>query len=311
MRVRWWVLAVAACVVAGCSTGQSRAGDPENLGEVPLLGPGTELGDGFVVPERAELMTWPTGDGFSSDVEPVWKATMVVTGDPVELFNDLAAQAAALGFEVVEQDLGNCPVFDLTEPKPRTNCNTDGYRLGDGNQSERVTMSVSVTKDSLPVAMVGVEMIATERVVEFGDGPWQLRRFDPESGDADAPDVELVPTDVRVGDRLVDVDWHRTTLVEGSRLVAAEASSSCAGGMKAIVHVDGDPDDVFDAYADQLRSRVGPYGEPAEEVPRPDVFGRRIRMMGGAGETSQAGATMVVGRDGEPTRILIEDVCAD
>ncbi len=311
MRVRWWASAVAACLMASCSSSQSGAGDLAPLGEVPLLGAGTELGDGFVVPEGAELLTWPTRDGFSSDVEPVWRAAMVVTGDPVELFNDLAAQAAALGFEVVQQDLGNCRILDRVPPNPWASCHTDGYRLGEGSRSERVSLSVSVGDDVLPIAMVGVGTIATERVVEFGDGPWQLRRFEPETGDADAPDVDLVPADIGVGDRLVDAGWHRTTLVEGSRLVAAEAGSSCAGGMTAIVHVDGDPDDVFDAYVDQLTSRVGPYGEPDEEVPRPALFGRRVRMMGGAGETSQAGATMVVGRDDEPTRILIEDVCAD
>lgn len=309
MRIRGCVLVVAACVLAGCSAGQSPAGDSEGLDAVPLLGPGTELGDGFVVPDGAELTTWPTGDGFASDVEPVWKATMVVTGDPVELFNDLAAQAAALGFQVVQQDLGNCSVF--TGSVPSTSCRTDGYRLGDGSLSERVTMSVSVTREGLPVAMVGVAMIDTDRVVEFGDGPWQLRRFEPETVTADAPDVDLVPSDVGVGDRLVDVDWHRTTLVEGSRLVASGASDDCAGGMTAVVHVDGDPDDVFDAYAEQLTARVGAYGEPAEELSRSDVFGRRIRTLAGAGETSLAGATMVVGLSGEPTRIQIEDVCAD
>ena len=307
-------------VVGGGARGVRRGGllwagrrreDPEGLGQVPLLGPGTELADGFVVPDGAELMTLPTDEGFSSDAEPVWRASMLVTGDPIGLFNDLAAQATELGFDVVEQDLGDCRILDLTEPKPWISCRTDGYRLGDGSRSERVTMSVSVSSEALPVAMVGVETVATDRIVEFGDGPWQLRRFEPETGEADAPGVDLVPSDVGVGDRLVEVDWHRTTLVEGSRLVAAEAASSCAGGMTAVVHVDGDPDEVFDAYVEQLTSRVGPYGEPAEEVPRPDVFGRRIRMMGGAGETSGAGAKMVVGRDGEPTRIVIEDVCAD
>lgn len=311
MKVRWWASVVTACVVAGCSTGRSGADAPEQLGAVPLLGPGTELGDGFVVPEGAQLATWPTGEGFASDVEPVWKASMVVTGDPVELFNDLAAQATALGFEVVQQDLGNCRILDRAPPNPWASCHTDGYRLGSGSRSERVTMSVAVGDDVLPVAMVGVGLIASDRVVEFGDGPWQLRRFEPETGEAEAPEVELVPPAVRVGDRLVDADWHRTTLVEGSRLVAAESSTSCAGGMTAIVHVDGDPDVVFDAYVDQLTSRVGPHGEPTDEVPHPPVLGRRIRMMGGAGETSGAGATMVVGRDGEPTRILIQDVCAD
>ena len=235
---------------------------------MPLLGAGTELGDGFVVPEGAELMTWPTGDGFSSDAEPVWGASMWVTGDPIELFNDLAAQATELGFDVVEQDSGDCRILEQTPPYPWISCFTDGYRVSDGVRSERVSMSVSVRGEAVPVAQVGVDTVATERVGEFGDGPWQLRRFEPVTARADAPDVDLVPSDVGVGDRLVDVDWHRTTLVEGSRLVVSGAESKCTAGMKAVVHVDGDPDEVFDAYADQLTARGGAYGEPAEETTR-------------------------------------------
>ena len=309
VRVHW--LAVAVCVVAGCSSGQSSASDPEDLGAVPLLGPGTELSDGFVVPEGAELMTWPTGDGFSSDAEPVWGASMWVTGDPIELFNDLAAQATELGFDVVEQDSGDCRILEQTPPYPWISCFTDGYRVGDGVRSERVSMSVSVRGEAVPVAQVGVDTVATERVGEFGDGPWQLRRFEPVTARADAPDVDLVPADVGVGDRLVDVDWHRTTLVEGSRLVVSGAESRCTAGMKAVVHVDGDPDEVFDAYADQLTAGGGAYGEPAEETTRPDVLGRRIRTLTGAGDSSFATATMVVGLDGEPTRILIQEKCND
>ena len=310
VRVQW--LAVAVCVVAGCSSGQASTGDPEDLGEVPLLGAGTELGDGFVVPEGAELMTWPTGaDGFSSDAEPVWGASMWVTGDPIELFNDLAAQATELGFDVVEQDSGDCRILEQTPPYPWISCFTDGYRVGGGVRSERVSMSVSVRGEAVPVAQVGVVTVATERVGEFGDGPWQLRRFEPVTARADAPDVDLARSDVGVGDFLVDADWHRTTLVDGSRLVVSGAESECTAGMKAVVHVDGDPDEVFDAYADQLTARAGAFGEPAEATTRPDVLGRRIRVLIGAGDSSFATATMVVGREGEPTRILIQEKCND
>jgi hypothetical protein len=310
MRLLMWVLLAATAVVAGCTSdgsdqGRPPAEDAAELGEIRVLGPGTELTAGFIVPQGAELMTWPTGDWFSSDVDPVWKASMLVTGDPIEVFNALAAQATELGFDVVDQD---CRTLDDGAPVSSVDCFTDGYRLGAGAESERVNLSVSVRDDALPVAMVGIGIIATERVSEFGDGPWQLRRFVPKAASGAATDVQLRPSDIDTGDRLVDGDWQRTTLVADSRLVASAAGSTCAAGMTAVVHVDGVPDDVFDAYARQLFSGDQGDGPPEEMVS--DVLGRRVRTVAG-GSDAYVRMTMVVGREGEPTRLFIEQRCAD
>ena len=254
---------------------------------MPLLGPGTELSDGFVVPDGAELMTWPTGDGFCSDAEPVWRASMLVTGDPIELFNDLAAQATELGFDVVEQDLGDCRILDHVPPHPWISCFTDGYRVSDGLRSERVSMSVSVHGESLPVAMVGVETVATERVGEFGDGPWQLRRFQP------GPPGPTLPTSTWSRPTSASaIAWWRSTGTaprwsrsHGSLLQRRPAVVQA--GMTAAVHVDGDPDEVFDAYTDQLTSLGS--ARPASRrkrcrarCPRP----QDSALMGGAGDSS-------------------------
>lgn len=305
-------LGAASCTSGGSEPGLLPAEEAAELGEVPLLGPGTGLADGFTVPDGAELMTWPAAGWYTTGVEAAWGASMWVTGDPVEVFNSLAAQAAEHGYDVVQQGDGNCRILQDTPPEPWIDCHTLGYRVDPGPRSERVQLSVSERGNGLPLARVDVGTVETDVLREFGVDPWQLPRFEPETAQADASDVDLVPSDVAIGDRLVDADWHRTTLVEDSRLVAAKAGpgDDCTAGMKAVVHVDGDPDEVFDAYASQLLDVDDVVGSPTEEEAQPDVLGRRTRYVHGPSDDYRS-MTMVVGREGEPTRILIEEQCPD
>ena len=317
MRVWIMVSLLVALVVAGCADGGSDPGllpeegaaDP---GEVPLLGPGTELAEGFTVPDGAELMTWPTAGWHTTGVDAAWGASMWVTGDPIEVFNSLADQAVEQGYDVVQQGDGNCRILQDTPPKPWIDCHTLGYRVDPGPRSERVHLSVSDRGNGLPLARVDVGTVETAVLKDFGVDPWQLPRFEPETAQAEASDVDLVPSDVGVGDRLVDADWHRTTLVGDSRLVAAKAGpgDDCTTGMAAVVHVDGDPDDVFDEYARQLVGADRAGGAPADEEAQPDVLGRRTRYVHGRSDDYWT-MTMVVGSGDEPTRILIEEQCAD
>lgn len=317
MRIVVVVSVLVALGSVSCTSGGSEPGllpteEAADLAEVPLLGPGTELADRFEVPDGAELMTWPTGGWYTTGVDAAWGASMWVTGDPIEVFNSLAAQAAEQGYDVVQQGDGNCRILQDTPPEPWIDCHALGYRVDPGPRSDRVHLSVSDRGNGLPLARLDVGTVETDVLGDFGVDPWQLRPFEPETAQADASDVDLVPSDVVVGDRLVDADWHRTTLVRDSRLVAAKAGpgDDCTAGMAAVLHVDGDPDDVFDLYARQLDAAADQGGVRTEEEPRADVLGRRVRVVRGGWE-GHTTMTMVVGREGEPTRILIEEQCPD
>lgn len=107
----WCGVAVvlAAWVAVGCG---DPASDPARSEATPnsdvvVLGPGTPIADGFIVPDDAVLLAPPgPSEGFNGD-GPGWLARFRPL-DPVSTFTDLVAQAEAAGFELGSSTVDPC-----------------------------------------------------------------------------------------------------------------------------------------------------------------------------------------------------------
>jgi hypothetical protein len=287
-----------------------------------VLGPGTPIAEGFTVPEGAELRQWPMpveryappaappepgsptpgGDEFGDTTDTGWSAELRVT-DPVLTFNELADQADRQGFAMISQRDGDCRTWPGT-----TSCSADGYRERDGaTQHVRLWAQVSSTNSEGSHASVTVEPVPDGAVLpEFGDGPWQAKRFEPSTVEAIDVDVDMTPPDVEPGDRLSTSPYNPTALVEGSALVYPVGPR---GFCRVTIEVTGDPDEVFAAYVGYLDAWAEEYGGPAAVRPEQQLFGRRILLASALVDGESYSAEMTVGRDGEPTRILLIEDC--
>lgn len=138
------VLFAAAFLIAGCS---SDAGEPNPQiaeGVPPLPGPGTELLDGFVVPEGSQLLgpvfPFPQGTYAGQLPESAWSASLVVDGDPRVVVDDFLDQAVTAGLEVKS----NCEVG----PR-RATCSAHARRVVAGFDEEQVFFQVGRSASAL------------------------------------------------------------------------------------------------------------------------------------------------------------------
>ena len=116
------------------------------------------------------------------------------------------------------------------------------------------------------------------------------------------------PPDLAAGDALVPTDdpdmWQywAPRLVEGSRLVVPTRTPVCQGGFAAVLDVTGDPDMVMAGYVEQLRESSAEFGLPPTTT-EGTLFDRRVVHSVSSVDGTSLHAIMVVGLDGEPTRL--------
>ncbi len=321
---------VAALVSVSCGDSSPEASDVTAAGgaasgELVVLGPGTPIAAGFVVPDDAVLLAppIPTEDGTGDDRG--WVAQFRPR-DPVTTFEDLVGQAQELGFEVGSPAVDPCfavpdertvvdwsavvasePFPDGVEPKSIA-CTAIGYRDSDG-ESEEVFIS---TEQFLVGATTSQGSISVGPPLSdprpIGTGQFDLQPLVPTQVRPASAEVAMEPPDFAVGDALDPMAGpDGPTLIAGSRLSAPRDLRICQGGFFAPLDVTGDPDEVFAGYVDHVRSAATAYGAPVETTST-TLFSRRIeRAWATIGDdSSMMTATMVVGIDGEPTRVLFE-----
>lgn len=211
---------------------------PFYVSKEPMAGPGTPLGGGFEVPDGALLLGVPFPDLEAGG----YRALLLVTGDPVEVYNAFGDQAGERGMEregacfstgallgcggrFVDGADGESLRVDLTR------------RVGD----EGVVSGVGVRYQ--PPGSAGTEEVATTSPV----------LTTPLQPVALPPRPILAPDDGDVG-RLLRAPGSPPRSVElGSRLVGLPGPCGCSrGGWSFVVRLTGVHRDVVAAYGRQL-----------------------------------------------------------
>lgn len=325
------VLVAGAFVLGACGdqavegTGSSDIG-----GDHPVLfDAGTPIGDGFVVPASSVALTQPitpeAPQGPSS-----WSVELV-PDDPIEAMNDLITQASDLGFELGGFTPTPCVYDDeavdsatssqqpwpppADQPVPRSiECSVSGYRVRDG-VADRLWMTTGQrfveSLGELPgtTGSISIEQMSTD-VLMAHDGPhdYEPSTIAPMPDTFPAAHEPPDPPELAVGDSLIpSVEpglWEawEPQLVEGSRLVVPTRSPICQGGFASVLDITGDPDTVMAGYVEQLRAWSAEYGQPPE-TSEVRLFDRRVVRSEASVDGTSLTATMVVGLDGEPTRM--------
>jgi hypothetical protein len=289
-----------------------------------VLGPGTPIADGFVVPDDAILLALPGPDGDG----PGWVASLRPQ-DPVSTFTDLVAQAQAAGFELGSFSVDPCyavpdertingqeypapfePLPEGVEPSS-IDCAATGYRDTDDG-IEEITIRTEQRLARVPPTSsgsIGVRPLAegAERR-PIGTGQFDLQPLVATRVRPSSTEVAMDPPDLDVGAPLNSMAGAGgPTLAEGSRLAAPINQPICQGGFLAALDITGDPGEVFAAYVEQIRDAAADYGSPPE-VTSTTLFGRRVdhawATIGDASSTMRA--TMITGDGSEPTRLLLE-----
>jgi hypothetical protein len=241
--------------------------------EDAVHGPGTELGDGFEVPEGARLV----GRVFPDPQDAHgWSATLLLDGDPMAVYNSLTAQARAAGF-------GDFPWAG-------TSCWYSGFDNAQGEPVERDASAVSPGQRAESVSCHGVDripggesfsgvMVSGYRgrdddayvshlvITRAGPPPGESRGH--ETAEHPPPGAEVAPPDEPV--TLADVgepfaffspyvskDGTSTPVLhveQGSELVAPPAHDPLGfNGFRGVLRVTqgGDAVELVDAYSAQL-----------------------------------------------------------
>ena len=204
-----------------------------------VSGPGTALGGGLTVPEGALLQ----GSTFPDLVGGGFRALLLVTGDPVAVYDALAGQAAGLGMLGAGGCLGN-DVF--------LGCQAT---FVDGADGESLAVSVTRKVDPLLGVVSGVGVLyRPPGSVEGGAAG------DPDGIPPTAPLPEIVlpdpvpapaPEDVALALRIPGTP--KRTLESGSELIGLPGPCPCAGGgWSIVVRLTGVERDVLHGYARQF-----------------------------------------------------------
>ena len=324
------MLVAGAVVVGACGdqTVEGTSGSERGADDPVLFDAGTPIGDGFVVPASSVALTQPitpeAPQGPSS-----WSVELV-PDDPIEAMNDLIAQASGLGFELGGFTPTPCVYDDEAvdsgtssqrswppgdQPVPRSiDCSVSGYRVRDG-VADRLWMTTGrrfvESLGELPgtSGSISIEQMSTD-VLGAYDGPhdYEPTTIAPMPETFPAADEPPDPPELAVGDSLIpSVEpglWElwEPQLVDGSRLVAPTRSPICQGGFASVLDITGDPDTVMAEYVEQIRAWSAEYGQPptTSEI---RLFDRRVVRSEASVDGTSLSATMVVGLDGEPTRI--------
>jgi hypothetical protein len=306
----------------------SDASTERGAGEVAVLGPGTPIAQDFVVPEDAVLLAGPMPVADARGRETGWIAHLRPR-DPVSTFNDLASQAGERGFELGSFSSDPCSAVpderslgdvELDEPfgvlpagvEPSSiSCSGTGFRETDDGL-ERVFLNVEQRLyGDRPTSVGTMEVTLLPEGSEptpVGTGQFDLQPFVPSQVRPSSREIPMDPPDLSVGDALDPMaGTGGPTLIAGSRPAAPIDAPICQGGFRAALDVTGDPDEVLSAYIEQIRDAAEQFGRPPE-LSSTTLFGRRVEHAVATIDdaSSTMSATMVIGEDDEPTRLLLE-----
>jgi hypothetical protein len=287
-RHRLGVVLVVAVLLGACSSGgdeeEADATDPAaprtervevseaDLGpftevdRTDVAGPGTPLGGGLTVPEGALLQ----GTAFPDLVGGGFRALLLVTGDPVDVFDAMSGQASGLGM----QGSGGCLGGETLVGCQAT--------FVDGSDGESLTVTVNRRVDPLTGVVSGLGMLYRPPGSEEDAG---------EGGGESAPTAPLPevvlpdpvprpdPLDVALAVRAPGSP--KRTEEAGSELVGLPGPCACeGGGWSIVVSLEGVERDVLHGYARQFSD----LGEPPdlEDRHRDDLTLAGLRVGEGA-----------------------------
>ena len=260
MRRRIFALAAVLALVAGCGNAatpdataqgrQDRGGTPLGFGFTTV--PGTAL-QGPVFPQPLE-----GSDGFV--------AVMTLTGDPTEVYDAFAGQAAELGYQGVQSARQECIFSDedglLYAPDGSSigwtgrpddaevlYCGTSGEILTGEDFGNASYLQLAITQGRLDGETQSTVTLNLQRVGTVPDAAPQPAP-DPGVRGLGEP-VSWEPPD-RFG---LEHTGLSMDVVEGSTLAGPVGSrAACAGGYYAVLEVSGDLTAVTDAYEDQIQA---------------------------------------------------------
>lgn len=277
MRGTGWALMVAVLLAAGCGgdagTGDAAAGsspstavDVERVGPFEVMaeataGPGTTLAEGLEVADGSVLLgsTFPAAD--RSGRNGGFEALVLLTGDPVAVFNDYVEQARALGMSPAP---GGC----FGNPQ-RIHCIN---ALADSRDGE----SLLVVLVRGPGAGYGPVSHVALRYLPPGTPDLSTAEPRPVPPTTPLPVVSLPAgpvarppaTDIAVAVR--PTGSEPVPLVDGTELVGPPGPCGCAAvGWSAVLRVTGDPRQAVEDWAAAL-------GAPGAAIEATAVGGRKV-----------------------------------
>lgn len=246
----------------GCSSGPPAEPEAIVIAGIPVLEgatspAGTELRNGFVVPEGAVLVG-PTFDrGVRLVIDDVeienegWTAVLLVTGDPVDVLEGLLADAIAAGYPMRS---AHCSEEDDRPAR----CTIGGSRRGElGIHSLRIELAVGLG----PSAHVQIVEEVENRAPWEGElapaGDDDLVRTGPIDIEWSQPSADAWPALTRPGEELPKVMREIGLVVEERTFLAAPTvmAEDCIG-MAAVMRSTDSVDATLERYREQL-TRIG------------------------------------------------------
>jgi len=221
-----------------------------------LAGPGTPLGAGLSVPEGALLQ----GAAFPDLVGGGFRALLLVTGDPVGVFDALGGQAGGLGMARTGE--GGC----LGAPEV-VGCQATYV---DGADGESLFVSVNRRIDPANGVVSGVGLSYRPPGTEDGGAEGAVAPPTSPLPEVLLPEPVPVPAADDVARAVRAPGSPPRTVEAGSELVGLPGPCACADeGWSMVVHLDGVERDVLHGYLRQFSD----LGEPPdlEDRHRDDV----------------------------------------
>jgi hypothetical protein len=215
--------------------------DPDDL-----AGPGTPLGGGLTVPEGALLQ----GTTFPDLVGGGFRALLLVTGDPVAVYDTVVGQASGLGMQGTGGCLGAATLVGC-----------EGTFV-DGSDGESLAVTVNRRVDPVNGVVSGLALLYRPPGTEDA-GPGDGQGLPPTSPIPEVvlPDPVPVPTVEDVALAVRSPGSPRRTVEAGSELVGLPGPCACVGGgWSMVVRLDGVERDVLHGYARQFSD----LGEPPD-----------------------------------------------
>ncbi|HEX7135544.1 MAG TPA: hypothetical protein VF228_23410 [Iamia sp.] len=266
-RHRLGVVLVVAVLLGACSSGgdeaESETTDPAasrtervevteaDLGpftevdRTDLAGPGTPLGGGLSVPEGALLQ----GTAFPDLVGGGFRALLLVTGDPVVVFDAVSGQASGLGM----QGSGGCLGGETLVGCQAT--------FIDGSDGESLAVTVTRRVDPVTGVVSGLGMLYRPPGSEDRPGDGVESAPTAALPEVVLPDPVPMPDPLDVALAVRAPGSPKRTEEAGSELVGLPGPCACeGGGWSIVVSLDGVERDVLHGYARQFSD----LGEPPD-----------------------------------------------
>jgi hypothetical protein len=241
------VIAVIA-LAAGCSADHRPDALAPDL--PPLPGPGTELLDGYVVPEGAERLggVYPFAELVYAGhlPESSWSVSFVVDGDPRVPADDVLDQARAAGLET----RSNCEVTS-----ERVMCQVLARRLVNGYLEDELTFRADRGPESASGGMFYQRFGPGIRPAN-GPGVWddpQDEHWAPVTP-MSFPPVEAEPGHFpESGEPFTDEpDVEPGIVVPDGAIVATPVADDCCGAYSALLYIPGDIEPVVADIEEQF-----------------------------------------------------------